>query len=446
MAKQSALKTFLGGVHPPQEKERTANEPVREAQLPETVVIPMSQHIGAPCSPIVKVGDYVYTGQKVGEAQGFMSVPVHASISGTVKAVEEREHPNGNRVMSVVIESDGEDILDPSIKPNGDYHGRDPKEIIKMIQDGGIVGIGGATFPTHVKLSIPPDKHVDTIILNGAECEPYITCDDHLMRRDPDIIVKGLEIIMYATGVKQGYIGIEDNKPEAIAKMQEAAAKSDGIDVAVLKTKYPQGAEKQLIKAVTGREVPSGALPADAGAVVSNVGTAAQIYHTVVEGMPFFQKMLTCTGSCVKDPATYVVRLGDSFQSIIDQSGGFTKEPRKLISGGPMMGIAQFTTAVPIIKSTSGILCFDKELAELPEPTPCIKCGRCAHVCPRHLQPRYIQAYSLRDRFDKADEYHALDCIECGSCSYICPAKRPLVTSIRTAKRIIAAEKRKAKK
>ncbi|MGI6110492.1 MAG: electron transport complex subunit RsxC, partial [Eubacteriaceae bacterium] len=365
---------------------------------------------------------------------------------GTVKAVEEREHPNGNRVMSVVIESDGEDIMDPSVKkPDWDYHDKTPKELIGMIQEGGIVGIGGATFPTHVKLSIPPDKHVDTIILNGAECEPYITCDDHLMRRHPEFLVKGLQVIMYITGVKQGFIGIEDNKPEAIAKVQEACSGVEGIEVAVLKTKYPQGAEKQLINAITGREVPSGGLPADAGAVVCNVATASQIYITICEGVPFYRTMLTCTGSCIKEPATYIARIGDSFSNIIRQSGGFTKEPRKIISGGPMMGVAQFTTDVPVIKSTSGILCFDEELAELPEPTPCIRCGKCAHVCPMHLQPLFISAYSLRNRFDKAEEFHALDCIECGSCSYICPAKRPLVTSIRTAKRIIAAEKRKAK-
>ncbi len=445
MANNQGLRTFLGGVHPPTEKGLTKDVPILEAKLPETVVIPMSQHIGAPCTPCVKRGDHVYVGTKVGEANGFVSVPVHSSVSGKVKSIDLHQHPNGDRVQCVIIESDGLDEMDPSIKPNADYKTKSPQELIDLIKEGGLVGIGGATFPTHVKLTVPPDKHVDTVIINGAECEPYLTCDDHLMNARPDLIIKGLEIVMYISGVKKGYIGVEDNKPEAIKKLQEASAHNKDIEVAVLKTKYPQGAEKQMINAITGREVPSGGLPADAGVIVFNVGTASQIATTVVEGIPFYRTLLTCTGNCVKNPATYLVRLGDTFQSIIDQAGGFTSEPKKIISGGPMMGVAQFTTDVPVIKSTSGILCFDEKLAKIDDPTPCIKCGRCCEACPMHLQPYIIATYAFKKRFDKSEEYHAMDCIECGSCAYTCPARRPLLTSIRTAKREITAERRKAK-
>lgn len=445
MANKNGVSFRVGGVHPPTEKQLTENVPIQEAKIPDTVIIPMSQHIGAPCTPIVKKGDHVYVGTKVGEANGFVSVPVHSSVSGTVKMIDDRQHPNGNRVQSVIIESDGLDEMDPSITPVEDYTKLEPKELINLIKEGGIVGIGGATFPTHVKLSIPPDKHVDTIILNGAECEPYLTCDDHLMRARPDLIVKGLEIIMYITGVTTGKIGIENNKPDAIRAVAEAASHNPQIEVVPMQTKYPQGAEKQLIQALTGREVPSGGLPADAGVIVNNVATAAQIAVTITQGIPFYRTMLTCTGNCIKNPATYLVRLGDTFQSIIDQAGGFTAEPKKIISGGPMMGVAQFTTDVPVIKSTSGILCFDEKLAVIDNPVNCIKCGKCSEACPMGLQPYIIATFAALGRFDKSDEYHAMDCIECGSCAYTCPSRRPILTCIRTAKRVITEERRKAK-
>ena len=436
-------KTFRGGIHPPYNKECTANIDVKVAKKPETVVIPMSLHIGAPCKPIVKKGDEVTLGQKIGEATGFVSAPVHASVSGKVIAVEERPHANGDNVMSVVIESDGLDTISEDIKPYGDYQKYSSQEIIDIIKNAGIVGMGGATFPTHVKLSIPPDKKVDTIILNGAECEPYLTADDHLMNDKPEKVIKGLQIAMYAVGVTKGYIGIETNKPKAIEKIAKESENLSDIQVVPLGTKYPQGAEKQLITAITGREVPSGGLPADAGVVVLNVGTAAQIAETFETGLPLYKRYLTCTGDAIKNPQTLEVRVGAMYQDVIDECGGFSEKPEKVISGGPMMGVSLFQTDVPVMKGTSGILCLTHESAYIPEPSNCIRCGKCASVCPMHLQPLYISAYSLKKRWDKCEEFHALDCIECGSCAFTCPAKRTLVSDIRVAKRQIMADRKK---
>ena len=438
-------KTFRGGIHPPYRKKRTAEASVKVATEPEIVTIPMTQHIGTPSKPLVKRKDYVYLGQKIGDSDGFVSVPAHASVSGTVVAVEPRHHPGGDDIMSVVIESDGMNQVDPSIKPYGNYQNFEPKEVISIIQDAGIVGLGGAMFPTHVKLSIPPDKKVDCIVLNGAECEPYITADHHLMMARPKRVLQGLRIAMYATGVTKGYVGVEDNKPAAIEKLREALTPEDNIEIVPLETKYPQGGEKQLINAVTGREVPSGGLPADAGVVVLNVATASQIAVTFETGMPLHSRLLTCTGDAVKEARTFEVRIGTPLQNIIDLCDGFVTEPHKIIMGGPMMGLALFGTDVPVIKGTSGILCLTEKSAFVPEPQNCIRCGKCADICPIHLQPLYISAYAQKGLWAHCEELHALDCIECGSCSYICPAKRTLVSSIRVAKREINDLRRKGK-
>ncbi|MBC3797666.1 electron transport complex subunit RsxC [Acetobacterium tundrae] len=435
--------TFRGGIHPPYGKESTAAVPLEFGEKPKMVTIPMSMHIGAPCTPNVKKGEYVYLGQKIGEPNGFVSVPIHASVSGKVVAVEVRPHPSGDRVMSVVIESDGLDILEPSIKPYGSLEKMDAESIKNMILNAGIVGLGGATFPTHVKLTVPPDKKVDSIILNGAECEPYLTADHHLMRTQAEKIVLGLKVAMKAVGVEKGFIGIEDNKGEAIQALTKAIGNDLNLEIYSLHTKYPQGAEKQLITAITGREVPSGGLPADAGVVVMNVGTAAQIAESMTTGMPLYKRLLTCTGDAIKNPQTLAIRIGVSFQSVIDQCGGFISEPQKVISGGPMMGVSQFETEVPVIKGTSGILCLTKEFANVSIPSNCIRCGKCLSVCPIHLEPLNLAEYSQKNKWKQCEENHIMDCIECGSCSYICPAKRTLVSSIRVAKREIVAQRRK---
>lgn len=435
--------TFKGGIHPPYRKESTADVPLGFGVKPDTVTIPMSMHIGAPCTPIVKKGDQVYLGQRIGEPNGFVSVPIHASVSGKVIAVEERPHANGDRVMAVVIESDGLDTVEPSIKPYGSLEELDADAIKKMVVNAGIVGLGGATFPTHVKLAIPPDKKVDCIILNGAECEPYLTADHHLMLAHAEKVVMGLKIAMKSVSVKKGFIGVEDNKTNAIEALGKAIGNDESIEIYSLHTKYPQGAEKQLIAAITGREVPSGGLPADAGVVVMNVGTAAQIAESMTTGMPLYKRILTCTGDAIKTPQTLEIRVGVSFQSVIDQCGGFASEPGKVISGGPMMGVSQFETVVPVMKGTSGILCLTKESANIAEPSNCIHCGKCVGVCPIHLQPLIIAEYSLRSKWDQCEANNTMDCIECGSCSYICPAKRTLASSIRVAKREIIAQRRK---
>lgn len=436
--------TFKGGTHPPHSKKATENLALERANDPKIVVIPMQQHIGAPCDPVVKVGDEVKVGQKIGEAKGFVSVPVHSSVSGKVIAVEPRLYTGGMKVPCVIIESDMQNTVYEGIAPKGDLTGLSAEDIKNIIKDAGIVGMGGATFPTHVKLAPPPEKNVDTVILNGAECEPYLTADHRLMLEQPEDVVFGLQALMKALGVKKGFIGIETNKPDAIEKIYNAAQGCEGIEVVALKTKYPQGAEKQLIYACTGREVPSGGLPADAGVVVNNVGTAAAVSKAIKTGMPLIERIVTITGAGVNNPKNLIVKIGTPFSEVIEQCGGLKGNVGKVIAGGPMMGITQFSLDVPVIKGTSGILILSEAEARLPEPSACIRCGKCVEACPINLMPINISAYSLASRFEQAESFNALDCIECGSCSFVCPAKRPLVDSIRVAKREILARRKKA--
>jgi len=438
------LLTFKGGIHPSYNKEYTNQIALKKAEAPKVVYIPLQQHIGAPAKPIVEVGEEVKKGQKIGEPQGFVSTYIHSSVSGKVIGIEEHEIPGGKGIC-VVIENDFKEELDESIGPKGELETLDSKDIIKYVQEAGIVGMGGATFPTHVKLSPPPDANIDVVILNGAECEPYLTADHRLMVENPEDVVFGIRVIMKALNVKKGYIGIEVNKPDAIEAITNAAKEFNDVEVVGLEVKYPQGAEKQLIYACTGREVQSGALPSAAGAVVDNVGTAAQIAKTIKTGLPLIERITTVTGSCIKEPANLVTKVGTVVSEIIDQCGGFKEDVKvgKFIMGGPMMGMTQYTTNVVTNKGSSGILCISAEEAKIDEPSNCLRCGRCTDVCPAFLQPLYISANSLKGDFERAAEHRALDCIECGSCSFICPARRPLVESIRNAKRQIQAMRRK---
>lgn len=435
------VKTFAGGIHPPYSKYYTKEKSIEKAKIPKYVIIPMVQHIGAPCEPIVKVGDIVKKGQKVGEGKAFVSAPVHASTSGKVVAVEPKPYPGGGMVVSVVIESDGKDELYEGIKTPKPLEKLSPDEIKNLIREAGIVGLGGAMFPTHVKISPPPEKKIDTIIVNGAECEPYITADHRLMLERPEDIIFGLEAIMRALDVKKALIGIEDNKLDAIKSIEKAIGSKSNIEVVILKTKYPQGGEKQLIKAVTGREVPSGGLPMDAGVIVNNVGTCAAIANTLRTGMPLIERITTVTGPIVKEPKNLQIRIGTPLIDLIEQCQGFKKSPAKVIMGGPMMGLAQSRLEVPSIKGTSGVLALGKTDVNLCDQQPCIKCARCVDACPINLMPTFLGKFSQEGMWSEAEDYHALDCIECGCCSYVCPSHIPLTQLIRLAKNNIMAAK-----
>lgn len=436
--------SFVGGIHPPHYKHSTEHKGIEHIPAPKLVTIPMRQHIGAPSEPVVKVGDVVKVGQLIGQASSFVSAAVHSSVSGLVKEVGKKLTSGGMEVC-IVIENDFQDTVDESVRPKGDLKTLTGEQIMSFVKDAGLVGMGGAGFPLHVKLSPPKDKKIDTIVLNGAECEPYLTADHRLMLEHPERVVNGLRALMTAVGVENGVIGIEDNKPDCFKAIQEEARPYAEIKVVSLHTKYPQGAEKQLIYACTKRQVPSGGLPMDVGVIVSNVATAAALAHYIQTGMPLIERICTVTGVGVKTPKNIWLRVGTPITEVIEACGGYEAEPGKLILGGPMMGLAQPTAAVPATKTTSGVLVFAKEEGTLPESEQCIQCGKCVGICPAFLQPVYMSAYALQDDFDKAAAYHALDCIECGSCSFICPSKRPLLPSIRVAKREILAKRRKSK-
>ena len=438
------LLSFKGGIHPPHNKKYTEHKALERAIEPKIAYVPLQQHIGAPAKAIVNVGDEVKVGQKIGEMQGFVSANVHAPVSGKVKSIGEHATPGGSSIC-VLIENDFKNEIHESVKPKGDLEKLSKEEILEIIKEAGIVGMGGATFPTHVKLSPPPDKKIDTVVLNGAECEPYLTADHRLMLESPENVVDGLRALMKALNVEKGYIGIENNKPDCIEVMTKAAKQYSNIEVVGLETKYPQGAEKQLIYACTKKEVPSGGLPMETGVVVTNVGTSAQVAIAIKTGMPLIERITTITGNCIQEPKNMIVKIGTPYSEVIEQCGGFdpNKKVGKVISGGPMMGIAQTTIEVPITKGSSGILCLDEKEGHVPKPQNCIRCGKCVDICPAFLQPLYISAHSIKYDYENAESYRALDCIECGSCSFICPARRPLLPSIRVAKREIVAIKRK---
>jgi len=436
-----ASATFSGGVHPADNKQLTSRKPTVAAAIPQRAIIPLSQHIGAPCKPTVVIGQEVKKGEKVGEAGGFVSSPVHASISGKVTAIGNFPHILGMDVPSVVIESDGKDEWVAGLQETKDYMMLSPEELKKLVSDAGIVGMGGAPFPTHVKLSPPKEKPIDVVILNGAECEPYLTSDHRLMLERSMEIVEGLRILMRILNVSKGHIGIESNKPDAVEAMQKAVGGASDIQVWPLKVKYPQGAEKMLIKAVANRTVPAGGLPMDCGVVVQNVGTAVAIYDAVRYGRPLIERYVTVTGRGVKEPKNFLARIGTPFSQLIEEAGGLTEDAAKVISGGPMMGMSQFTLDVPVIKGTSGILVLPRSEVSTKSYGPCIRCARCIDACPMMLQPSVIGLFVEKGHYEDAKDYHVMDCFECGSCTFVCPANRPMVQWVKRAKRELAKKK-----
>lgn len=436
--------TFKRGIHPNDSKGLTEEKAISVILPQGDVVFPMIQHIGAPCKPIVSKGDHVLLGQKIGEAQGFISAPIHSSISGTVKDVREVLHPNGFNVTGVVIENDHLYTECDTIVPREGIESLTREEIIAIIKEAGVVGMGGAAFPTHVKLSPPPDKKIDYIIVNGAECEPFLTSDHRVMLEETDRIVLGLKIILSLFPDARGIIGIEDNKKDAIEAMTKATANCENIAVNVVKSKYPQGAEKQLIYSTTRRTVPSGGLPADVGCIVQNIDTVIAIHRAIYRGRPLMRRIVTVTGGAIKNPQNFKVRIGTSYRELIEAAGGFIKEPAKVISGGPMMGVALYSLDVPIVKASSSILCLTEEEVGLNEESNCIRCGKCVDHCPMNLMPLDLNKFALANEEDKFVEYRGMDCIECGACSYICPSKRHLLQSLRSTKKTILSKRKKS--
>jgi len=437
-------KTFKGGIHPPDHKALTSSKAIETMPLPAQVVIPLQQHIGRISEAIVEVGDRVLRGQPLSKPAGPVSVSSHASLSGTVKAIESFPHPLGQVVPAIVIESDGLDEPYIDYACDAKYFSLSPEEMKNRIADAGITGMGGATFPTHVKLMPPADKPIDTVILNGAECEPYLTSDHRLMLEYPEDIIKGFRVIMKVLGVKKGFVAIENNKPDAIAKMSELLKNDPEILLLALKVKYPQGAEKQLIYAATQRRVPAGKLPMEVGCVVQNVGTAKAIYDAVACHKPLIERVVTVTGA-VRNHKNLSVRIGTSVRELIDYCGGFSEDPGKVIMGGPMMGIAQFTLDVPIIKGSSGIVVLSRNEVKENKPQECISCARCVDVCPMNLMPTLIVSYVENGRWDLAKEAGIMNCMECGSCAFVCAAGRNVMHLMRFGK-FMVQEMEKAEK
>ena len=436
--------SFFGGIHPKENKMYACDKAIQEFPEPDLLVIPMSQHIGAPCKPLVKKGDPVTVGQKIGDNQG-LCVPVHASVSGKVKAVEMRPHSNGTMVQSVVIENDHLQTLCPEIRSRSQEQvdAMSPEDLMAVIREAGIVGMGGATFPTHVKLSSGIGK-VDTIIVNVSECEPYITADDRLCREFPREMLSGLQVVMKILNLQQAHIGIEDNKPEAAAALKAAIAPGSGIQVDVLPAKYPQGAEKQLIYAITGRQVPSGGLPAAVGCAVFNAATCKAIHDAVYGGMPLIKRIVTVSGDVVMEPKNLMVPIGTAINDLLD-AVGHSENPYKVLSGGPMMGMAQFDLSAPIIKGSNAITILGRNNRYMLDSWECIRCGKCIEVCPMHLMPVMMHRARREDDLEGLKEFNVMDCIECGCCAYTCPARIPLVQSFRAAKQLLRDAAAKAK-
>ena len=430
---------FFGGIHPQYQKELSTGSSDYTVIAPKQVVIPLLQHIGAPCKPLVNVGDRVLRGQKIGDGEG-LCVPVHASVSGTVAAIEERPHPSGRRVLSIIIDNDFQDEL--QLMPVRPLEEMDRDEILAVIREAGLVGMGGAAFPGNVKALSSMGK-VDTLIANACECEPYITSDDSLLRMKPESILKGMLILARVLEPDRIILAVEDNKAQAIEGIRKLQASYPQIELAVLPTRYPQGSEKQLIQAITGRQVPGGKLPVEVGCAVFNVSTFGAIYRAVSKGIPLTQRLVTVSGETVNKPQNFIVRIGTPFQELIAAAGGMNDKTERVISGGPMMGVAQTDLSVPVIKATNSILCLPKDKNGAAENPVCIRCGKCVEVCPMCLQPLYLYRFEKAGDVQALERLNLLDCIECGCCAFTCPGKLPLVERFRKGKQMLREAKSK---
>lgn len=436
------LKTFKGGVHPYDGKDLSKEKPIKDLVPQGEMVYPLSQHIGAPAVACVSVGDTVLRGQKIADAGGFVSAPIYSSVSGTIKAIEPRRVPTGDMVNSIVIESDGK-FIEKGFEGCEDYTKLSKEELIKKIQDAGIVGMGGAGFPTHVKLSPNNPESIEFIIANCAECEPYLTSDYRSMVEEPEKLITGMKIILQLFPKAKGLLGIEDNKSDVIESLSKLCEKELRLEVVPLMTKYPQGGERQLIKACTGREINSKKLPADAGCIVDNVATINAVYTAVVEGKPVMDRIFTITGDAIMEPRNFRICIGTSYKEILEAAEGYVREPQKLISGGPMMGFALMDVNVPTTKTSGALVALSEDEVSKFETTACINCGRCVEACPENLIPSRLSKFSDHGDKEQFEKWYGLECIECGSCSFVCPARQPLAQAIKTMKKMVLADKRK---
>jgi len=428
------LKTFRGGVHPHAFKSLTAELPTEIMPPPKRVVLPVSQHIGAPGIPVVKVGDMVKKGQVIARSDVHLTSWVHASISGRVADIAEYPSSYKDKSLAIVIENDGEDEWQPGLLCHRDYESLTVPQIHEIISSAGLVGLGGANFPTHFKLMYGPDKHIDTLLINGSECEPYLNADYRVMLEETERVVLGTKIAMKSLNVRRCIVGIEDNKPKAIEAMKKAFSGTE-VQIVPVPTKYPQGAERMLIKVLTGREIPEGKRHSDIGVVGLNVGSVAALADAVEHGVPLIERVITVSGDAIAQPKNLRVRIGTSVQDLIDYCGGYSRTPEKIVNGGPMMGYALSNLNIPVVKGVAGILVLSKAAVAHGEGAPCVRCGRCVDACPIGLVPSMLSILSERGRHEEArTEYGLLNCIECGSCAYICPARRPIVQNIRYSK------------
>ncbi len=435
--------TFLGGIHPYDGKDLSKDKPIVTVLPKGDLVYPLSQHIGAPAKAIVAKGDHVLVGQKIAEAGGFVSAPVYATVSGTVKAIEPRRVVTGDMVMSIIVENDGQYEEVETMLPVKPLEQMSKEDIINTVKEAGIVGMGGAGFPTFIKLSPKEPEKIEYVIANCAECEPYLTSDYRRMMEEPEKVVGGLKIILKLFDNAQGILAVEDNKPDCIQKLKALTANEPRIKVMGLKTKYPQGAERTLIYATTGRKINSSMLPADVGCVVNNVDTIAAVYMAVTAGRPLMERIVTVTGDAIKHPRNYKVRIGMNYRELVEEAGGFKQEPEKIVCGGPMMGFAMFGLDVPTTKTSTALLCLTHDEVAASEPGPCINCGRCVEVCPGRVVPSKLATYA--EHFDEEAflKCNGMECCECGCCSFVCPAKRPLTQQIKSMRKIQLAKKKK---